>query len=84
MTGLECVAIVDVDGIEARVVGHYGEHTLPGAFDSYDIYVRNEISSVFELIDLGQPFQECPSDDEVGVIITQLFNPSAVKVLSNA
>lgn len=84
MTGLECVAIVDVDGLESRIVGHYSDDTPSGEFDSYDIYVRNERSNVFELIDLGQPFEVCPSDDEVGVIITELFQPSAVRVLAHA
>lgn len=84
MTGLECITVIDVDGIEARVVGHYNDDTLPGEFDSYDVYVRNERSNIFELIDLGQPFERCPSDEEVAVIINQLFNPSAVKVLAHA
>ncbi len=84
MTGLECIAVIDVDGIETRVVGHYSEDTPSGGFDCYDIYVRNERGSVFELIDLGQPFAHCPSDDEVGTIIHEIFNPSAVRVLANA
>lgn len=84
MTGLECVTVVDVDGIEARVVGHYSADTPSGDFDCYDIYVRNERSNVYELIDLGQPFTHCPSDDEVGTIIHQIFNPTAVRVLAHA
>lgn len=84
MTGLECVAVIDVDGIEARVLGHYSDETPSGEFDCFDIYIRNERSNVFELIDLGQPFEVCPSDSEVGTIITELFNPSSVKIVANA
>jgi hypothetical protein len=83
VTGLECVAVIDVDGIETRVVGHYNDDTPTGEFDSFDIYVRNDRSNVFELIDLGQAFPDCPSDDEVGTIIHELFNPSAVRLVAN-
>ncbi|HMS24367.1 MAG TPA: hypothetical protein PKB15_01540 [Acidimicrobiia bacterium] len=84
MTGLECVAVIDVDGIEARVVGHYSDDTPSGMFDCFDIYVRNERSNIFELIDLGQPFEQCPVDEEVGTIIHELFNPNAVRIVANA
>ncbi|MFN8015968.1 MAG: hypothetical protein U0R17_05110 [Acidimicrobiia bacterium] len=84
MTGLECITIIDVDGIEARVLGHYGEETPNGEFDCFDIYVRNERSNIFELIDLGQPFAHCPSDEEVGTIINELFNPSSVRIVANS
>ncbi len=84
MTGLECVAIIDVDGIESRVVGHYHDDTPTGEFDSYDIYIRNERSNVFELIDMGQAFSQCPTDEEVGTIIHELFNPNAVRIVANA
>lgn len=84
MTGLECIAVVDVNGIESRIVGHYSQETPDGFFDCYDIYVRNERSNVYELIDLGQPFEQCPTDEEVGTIIHELFNPHAVRVLVNA
>lgn len=84
MTGLECITIIDVDGIESRIVGHYSDETPAGEFDSFDIYIRNERSNVFELIDLGQPFENCPSDEEVGTIIHELFNPTAVRIVANA
>lgn len=84
VTGLECVTVIDVDGIEARVVGHYSDDTPTGMFDCFDIYVRNERSNIFELIDLGQPFEQCPVDEEVGTIIHELFNPNAVRIVANA
>lgn len=84
MTGLECVTVIDVDGIEARVVGHYADTTPSGDFDCFDIYVRNDRSNIYELIDLGQPFAVCPTDDEVGIIINELFNPTAVRIVANS
>ena len=84
MTGLECVAIIDVDGIESRVVGHYSDDTPTGDFECFDIYIRNERSNVFELVDLGQPFENCPTDEEVGTIINEIFNPTAVRIVANS
>ncbi len=84
MAGLECIALIDVNGIEARIVGHYSDDTPSGEFDCFDIYVRNELSNISELIDLGKPFEICPTDEEVGIIISELFNPAAVRVVANA
>ena len=84
MTGLECITVLDVNGIETRIVGHYFDETPSGEFECYDIYVRNERSNIFELIDLGKPFDVCPTDEEVGAIISELFNPTSVKIVANA
>ncbi len=84
MTGLECIAVIDVNGIESRIVGHYGDETPSGDFDCFDIYVRNDRSNIFELVDLGLPFETCPTDEEVGTIITELFHPSSVRIVANA
>jgi hypothetical protein len=84
MVGLETIAIVDVDGIKAHVIGHFNHECLDGEYISYDIYVKSELSNILELIDLGQAFTDCPTDEEVGAIVHELFNPSAVRVLANA
>ncbi len=84
MGGLECITVVDVDGMHAYVVGHFNAETPSGEFECYDIYIRNERSNVYELVDLGQPFVKMPTDDEVAVVIKEIFNPTAVRVLANA
>ena len=84
MFGLETIAVIDIDGIEAHVVGHYDHECLEGEYISYDIYVKSDLSNVLELIDLGQAVIQYPSDEEVGTIVHELFNPSAVRVMANA
>ena len=84
MFGLETIAVIDIDGIEAHVVGHYDHECLEGEYISYDIYVKSDLSNVLEPIDLGQAFIQYPSDEEVGTIVHELFNPSAVRVMANA
>lgn len=84
MVGLETIAVIDVDGIEAHVIGHFDHDCLDGEYISYDIYVKSELSNILELVDLGQAFSECPTDEEVGTIVHELFNPRAVKILANA
>lgn len=84
MFGIETIAVLDVDGIHAHVMGHFNENCEDGQYCAYDIYVKNERSGILDLVDLGQSFNHCPSDKEVAVIVYELFNPTAVRVLANA
>lgn len=84
MFGIETIAVLDIDGILAHIMGHYDEHCDDGEYVGFDIYVKNERSNILELVDLGQAFSHCPSDKEVSVIVYELFNPTAVRVLANA
>ncbi len=84
MAGIETIAVIDVNGIEAHIVGHYHEGCADGTYYAYDIYVKSDLSNTLELVDLGQSFSECPSDQEVGAIVQELFHPNAVRLLAQA
>ena len=58
MAGIETIAVIDVNGIEAHIVGHYHEGCADGTYYAYDIYVKSDLSNTLELVDLGQSFSE--------------------------
>ena len=71
MAGMEVVSTLNVDGEEFTVYGTYSETNE--SFDFYDVYVLNADGGVLELVDLGEPFTECPTDDEIRDIARSLI-----------
>jgi hypothetical protein len=57
--GNEQVATYYYQGLSFHVYGCWDKETPEGAFDFYDIYVNNEC------INLGEPWYEFPTRDEV-------------------
>ena len=49
MFGIETIAVLDIDGILAHIMGHYDEHCDDGEYVGFDIYVKNERSNIFSI-----------------------------------
>ncbi|MFZ4585319.1 MAG: hypothetical protein ACOYNI_08840 [Acidimicrobiia bacterium] len=73
MAGLEIVEILEVDGEEFVVYGTYTNDTPKDEFEFFDVYVVNPETGLSELVDLGQPFSECPTTEEIETLARALF-----------
>lgn len=73
MAGLEIVEILEVDGEEFVVYGTYTHDTPKDEYEFFDVYVVNPDTGLSELVDLGEPFQHCPTAEEIESLARALF-----------
>ena len=82
MAGMEVVRTLQVDGEEFTVYGTYSETNE--MYDFYDIYVLNPDGGVLELVDLGEPFVDCPTDEEIRDIARSLVGSPVIPIERHA
>jgi hypothetical protein len=82
MAGMEVVRTLVVDGEEFTVYGTYSETNE--MYDFYDIYVLNPDGGVLELVDLGEPFLDLPSDEDIRDIARSLVGSPVTAIARSA
>lgn len=84
MAGLEIVETVEVDGDQFVVYGSYTNDTPKDDYEFYDVYMVNAESGLSELVDLGEPFPQCPTAEEIEELARALFAARASVTPRNA
>lgn len=82
MAGMEVIRTVEVNGETFTVYGTYGDTNE--SYDFYDVYVLNTEAGVLELVDLGEPFVQSPTDDEIEDIARSLVGSPVIPIERHA